>query len=127
MRQDTITTIVMLVLLLAIVSLIVIKLAQEMHSKESPIEWWQLVATQGADGKNYASASKLWLNIGAMIVSWVLVYMVLQVDWDDRGVEVIGVVGLYLLFISGVESYARHLKSKRGEVNGLSKRNTDTA
>lgn len=127
MRQDTITTIVMLVLLLAIILLIVIKLSQEMNNKESPIEWWQLVATQGADGKNHASATKLWLNIGAVIVSWVLVYMVLQVDWEDRGVEVIGVVGLYLLFISGVESYARHLQSKRGDVNGISKRTTDTA
>lgn len=127
MRQDTITTVVMLIMLVAIVVLIVIKLAREMASEDSPIEWWQLVATQGADGKNYASASKLWLNVGAVIVSWVLVYMVLQVDWDDRGVEVIGVVGLYLLFISGVESYARHLKSKRGDSNGISRRDTDTA
>lgn len=102
---------VMQVLLVIIVLCIIVKLAQEMRS-DSPIQWWQLIATRGADGNSYASASKLWLNIGAVVFTWIVVYAVLQVDWKDRAVEVCALVGSYAVFIGGVEAYARQLKTK---------------
>lgn len=121
MTPDNLADYVMQALLILLVVLIIVKLTHEMHNIETPIEWWQLIASRGADGKNYASTSKLWLNVGAVLVSWCVIYMVLQVEWHDQAVTVVGFLGLYMLFISGVEAYAKHLKSKEGD-----KTNVDT-
>lgn len=110
-----VSSIVMQCLLVVLVLAMLAKLGQEIRRDDNDIEWWQLIATHEADGKNYASPTKLWLNIGAVIVTWVIVFIVLQVDWRARGVEVIGALGMYLLFISGVEAYAKHLRSKQGD------------
>lgn len=113
MEQYELSALIMQCSLILGLGSIILRLCAEMRN-DSPIEWWQLVATRGRDNRNYASSTKLWLNIGAFLMCWIAVYMVLQVDWRDRAVEVVGFLGVFALFISGVEAYSRHLKAKLG-------------
>lgn len=114
MAPDLIADYMMQAVLILLILGMIFKLAQEMRS-DSPIAWWQLIASRGSDGGNYASASKLWLNVGAVLISWCVIYMVLQVEWHDQALTVVGFLGLYMAFISGVEAYAKHLKATQGD------------
>lgn len=113
----TLSSYVMQGLLVLLVICIIVKIGTEMRNPDNDIEWWQLIATKGADGKSYASPTKLWLNIGAVLVSWIVLYVVMQVDWEEKAFEVCTLVGSYLIFIAGVEAYAKHLQAKQGGSN----------
>lgn len=81
-------------------------------SASKDVEWYQLITSEGKDGKQYTSATKVCLLVTFFVSTMFVTWIVFQVNWKDRPVEVIGLVIAWMAFGAGVEGYAKHLRSK---------------
>lgn len=108
------SSIVMQVVLVLILAWLMRRLTREMNDPRSPIEWWHLIASKGADGRNYATPTKVGMLLGSVAAFWIMLYVVLQVNWLEKPFEAVSLVTMCLAYLAGVEVYARHLKAKNG-------------
>lgn len=95
-----------------LVILVIWKIWQGIDSSDTTVEWYHLISSEGKDGKQYASATKLCLMVTFFVSTLLITWIAFQVDWKERAVEVIGLMTVWMVFGAGVEAYAKHLRSK---------------
>lgn len=91
--------------------LVIWKLWQALNNDDVEIKWHHLISSQGRDGKQYASATKVCMLVTFFVSTMLVTWITFQVKWTDRAVEVIGLIGMWLVYGAGVELYAKHLRS----------------
>ena len=94
-----------------LIVLVVWKLWQALENEKTNIEWYHLISSQGRDGKQYASATKVCMLVTFFVSTMLVTWIVFQVHWAERAVEVVGLIGAWLVYGAGVEIYAKHLRS----------------
>lgn len=95
-----------------LVILVIWKIGRALESAETDVEWYHLISSEGKDGRQYASATKVCLMVTFFVSTMLITWIVFQVSWKERAVEVIGLLTVWMLFGAGVEAYAKHLRSK---------------
>ena len=104
-----------LIIIGALVLLVAWKLWQALENDETNVQWYHLISSEGRDGKQYASATKVCMLVTFLISTMLVVWIASRVDWAGRAVEVLGLITAWMLFGAGVEGYAKHLRSKAKE------------
>lgn len=100
------SAIIVLLLLLAMVRII--------NSGDNDLQWWHLVSTKAADGGQYADWNRIGQGLGVVLCVWLPAVYVYSPKMEAVGLA--AVMGVALLYLGGVSSYAATLRSKRGSV-----------
>lgn len=87
------------------------------------VEWVDFISTKGADGRQHGDINKIgqWAGIVISVMS-VLMYA------DNQKVEPVGLsalLGVALLYLGGVASYAANLRAKQGTVTTVTEPATE--
>jgi len=109
--QGNIQGYIALATIILLVVVVAWKLWHALEQDNNEIEWYQLIS-ESKDGRQFASATKVCLLMTFFVSTLIVTYIAFQVNWQDRAVEVISLIVVWMAFGAGVEGYAKHLRSK---------------
>ena len=77
------------------------------------LEWEQLISSKAIDGKQYVDWNRIGLGLGVLIAVWLPFIYAYSEKMDGTGLA--AVMGVSLLYLGGVSSYATSVRAKREE------------
>ena len=99
-------------LFVIIVLLIAYAFIRVVNSLDNNLEWSQLVSSRGQDGRQYADWNKIGQGCGVILCVWLPAVYAHSERADAVGLS--AVMGVALLYLGGVSSYAATLRARRG-------------
>jgi hypothetical protein len=82
------------------------------NSITNDLEWSQLISSKGHDGQQYADWNKIGQGCGVILCVWLPAVYAHSDKADAVGLSAI--MGVALLYLGGVSSYAATLRARRG-------------
>lgn len=99
-------------LFVIMVLLIAYAFIRVVNSLDNDLEWSHLVSSKARDGKQYADWNKLGQGCGVILCVWLPAVYAHSEKADAIGLS--AVMGVALLYLGGVSSYAATLRARRG-------------
>jgi hypothetical protein len=85
-----------------------------MISKESnSLQWEHLISSKGIDGRQYVDWNKIGQGMGVVLAVWLPFIYASSNSMDGTGLA--AVMGVSLLYLGGVSSYATSVRARREE------------
>lgn len=91
--------------------LIVLALVRVINSSTNELDWSDLISSRGRDGKQYADWNKIGQGLGVVQCVWLPTVYAYSQKMDAGGLA--AVMGVSLLYLGGVSSYAATLRARR--------------
>lgn len=99
-------------LFVIIILLIAYAFVRVVNSLDNNLEWSQLISSKAHDGKQYADWNKIGQGCGVILCVWLPAVYAHSERSDAVGLS--AVMGVALLYLGGVSSYAATLRARRG-------------
>lgn len=105
-------------LFVIIVLLIAFAFVRVINSLDNDLEWAHLVSSKARDGKQYADWNKIGQGCGVILCVWLPAVYAHSDRADAVGLS--AVMGVALLYLGGVSSYAATLRARHGATETIS-------